>query len=34
MFVTEAFAQAPGGMGGGTDLLMSLLPFVAIFAIR
>ena len=33
MFVTEAFAQAPGGLGGGTDLLMSLLPFGAIFAI-
>ena len=33
MFVTEAFAQAPGGMAGSTDLLMSLLPFVAIFAI-
>lgn len=34
MFVTEAFAQAPGGMlGGGTDMLVSLLPFVAIFVI-
>jgi len=33
MFVTEALAQAPGGLGGSTDLLMSLLPFVAIFAI-
>jgi preprotein translocase subunit YajC len=34
MFVTEALAQAPGGMlGGGTDMLVSLLPFVAIFVI-
>jgi len=33
MFVTEAFAQTAGGMGGGTDMLVSLLPFVAIFVI-
>ena len=32
MFVTPAYAQVPGGAGGG-DFLVSLLPFVAIFAI-
>ncbi|HOV04919.1 MAG TPA: preprotein translocase subunit YajC [Kaistiaceae bacterium] len=32
MFVTPAFAQSTGAAGGG-DLLMSLLPFVAIFAV-
>lgn len=34
MFVTPAYAQA-GGLGGlgGPDFLMSLLPFVLIFAI-
>ncbi|RFC66362.1 preprotein translocase subunit YajC [Fulvimarina endophytica] len=33
MFVTQAFAQTAGGMGGGSDLLLSILPFVAVFAI-
>ena len=32
MIVTPAYAQAAGAAGGG-DLLISLLPFVAIFAI-
>ena len=32
MFVTPAFAQSTGAAGGGDDL-MSLLPFVAIFAV-
>jgi preprotein translocase subunit YajC len=32
MFVSEAYAQASGG-GGSTDLLMQMLPFLAIFAI-
>ncbi|MEM7301054.1 MAG: preprotein translocase subunit YajC [Pseudomonadota bacterium] len=31
MFVTPAYAQAAGG--GGSELLVSILPFVAIFAI-
>ncbi len=33
MFITEAFAQtaAPGGAGGGADILMSILPFLLIF---
>jgi len=31
MFITPAFAQT--GPGGGTDMLMSLLPFVLIFVI-
>jgi preprotein translocase subunit YajC len=31
MFVTPAFAQ--GFMGGGSDMIMSLLPFVLIFVI-
>ena len=30
MFVTPAFAQ---GLGGNSDMFMSLLPFVAIFVI-
>jgi preprotein translocase subunit YajC len=30
MFVTPAFAQ---GLGGGSDMVMSLLPFVLIFVI-
>jgi preprotein translocase subunit YajC len=30
MFITPAFAQ---GAGGSTDMMMSLLPFVAIFVI-
>ncbi|WAJ31121.1 preprotein translocase subunit YajC [Antarcticirhabdus aurantiaca] len=35
MFVTEALAQtpAPAGGGGTTELLISILPFVAVFAI-
>lgn len=33
MFVTEAFAQAPGGLMESGGMLMQLLPFVAIFAI-
>ncbi|MEM7692873.1 MAG: preprotein translocase subunit YajC [Pseudomonadota bacterium] len=32
MFVTEAYAQAPGS-AGGADFLVSLLPFVLIFVI-
>ena len=32
MFVTPAYAQAAGGVGG-PDFLISMLPFVAIFAI-
>ncbi len=31
MFVTPAYAQSLGG--GGSDLIVSLLPFVAIFAV-
>ena len=30
MFVTPAYAQS---LGGGSDLIVSLLPFVAIFAV-
>ena len=30
MFITPAFAQ---GLGGNSDMFMSLLPFVAIFVI-
>ncbi|MCC2111610.1 MAG: preprotein translocase subunit YajC [Hyphomicrobiales bacterium] len=33
MFVTPAFAQAAPGAGGGGDLLLTLMPFIAIFAI-
>ena len=35
MFITEAFAQtaAPGGAAGGTDILMSILPFLLIFVV-
>ncbi|PZQ79713.1 MAG: preprotein translocase subunit YajC [Ancylobacter novellus] len=32
MLITPAYAQAAGA-GGGTDMLMSLLPFVLIFVI-
>jgi preprotein translocase subunit YajC len=32
MFISPAFAQGLGGAGGG-DMLVSLLPFVAIFVI-
>jgi preprotein translocase subunit YajC len=31
MFISPAFAQAPGG--GGSDMLVSLLPFILIFVI-
>ncbi|MFD1326946.1 preprotein translocase subunit YajC [Mycoplana ramosa] len=34
MFITEAFAQtAPAAAPGGTDLLMSVLPFLLIFVV-
>ncbi len=35
MFVSPAFAQAaaPAGGGGTTNILISILPFVAVFAI-
>jgi preprotein translocase subunit YajC len=34
MFVTDAFAQAASPLGGGSsELLISILPFVAVFAI-
>ncbi|MEN3793320.1 preprotein translocase subunit YajC [Fulvimarina sp. MAC3] len=33
MFVTQAFAQTGGVTGGGSELLLSILPFVAVFAI-
>ncbi|MDX3925457.1 MAG: preprotein translocase subunit YajC [Shinella sp.] len=33
MFITEAFAQAPGGSAGGADILMSVLPFLLIFVV-
>jgi len=33
MFVTEAFAQTVGPAGGGSELLISVLPFIAVFAI-
>lgn len=33
MFVTPAFAQAPGGGAFGPDMLMSILPFILIFVI-
>ncbi len=33
MFVSEAFAQAAAPAAGGSDLLISVLPFVAVFAI-
>ena len=32
MFITEAFAQSGGAAGGG-NILISLAPFIAIFAI-
>jgi preprotein translocase subunit YajC len=32
MFITPAYAQA-GPLGGGNDMLVSLLPFIAIFVI-
>ena len=33
MFVTEAFAQGATTAAGGSELLISILPFVAVFAI-
>ncbi len=33
MFITEAFAQAPGGSAGGTGLIVQFLPIVLIFVI-
>ncbi|WP_206454281.1 preprotein translocase subunit YajC [Aurantimonas marina] len=33
MFVSEAFAQTALPTGGGSDILISVLPFVAVFAI-
>src|SRR5512133_802369 len=33
MFISTAFAQTPGSMFGGGDMLTSLLPFVLIFVI-
>ncbi|MCQ8781764.1 preprotein translocase subunit YajC [Mangrovibrevibacter kandeliae] len=33
MFVTEAFAQTPGALGGGSDMLISIVPFVLVFVI-
>jgi preprotein translocase subunit YajC len=33
MFISPAYAQAPSFMGGGDNMLVSLLPFVLIFVI-
>ena len=33
MFISPAFAQAPSFLGGGDNMLVSLLPFVLIFVI-
>ncbi|MCQ0987485.1 preprotein translocase subunit YajC [Jiella marina] len=33
MFVTEAFAQTGAPTGGGSEILITILPFVAVFAI-
>ncbi|MEP7031942.1 MAG: preprotein translocase subunit YajC [Pseudolabrys sp.] len=33
MFISPAYAQIPGGVGGDGGMLMSLLPFVLIFVI-
>ncbi|ALK09342.1 preprotein translocase subunit YajC [Blastochloris viridis] len=33
MFISPAYAQAAPGAGGGTDMLLSLMPFVLIFII-
>jgi preprotein translocase subunit YajC len=33
MFVTPAFAQGGGGMFGGDNMLVQLLPFILIFVI-
>ena len=33
MFISPAYAQAPSFMGGGDNMLVSLLPFILIFVI-
>ena len=33
MLISEAWAQAAGGTGGGSDMLMSLAPMVLIFVV-
>ena len=33
MFIDPAYAQALPGGGGGADIVMQMLPFVAIFAV-
>ena len=33
MFITPAFAQMPSFMGGGDNMMVSLLPFILIFVI-
>lgn len=33
MFITEAFAQAPGGDVGGAGLIVQFLPIILIFVI-
>ena len=33
MFISPAFAQAPSFLGGGDNMLVSLLPFILIFVI-
>ena len=33
MFISSAYAQAPSFLGGGDNMLVSLLPFVLIFVI-
>ena len=33
MLISPAYAQAAGGLGGGSDLIMSLAPLVLIFAV-
>ncbi|AFL52137.1 preprotein translocase subunit YajC [Sinorhizobium fredii] len=33
MFITEAFAQTAAPAAGGTDILMSILPFILIFVV-
>ena len=33
MLISPAYAQSMGGLGGGSDLIMSLAPLVLIFAV-
>lgn len=33
MLISPAYAQAAGGLGGGSDMIMSLAPLVLIFAV-